>query len=90
MSKEVLRDSDQGRAIGQAARYIGRMNWRGECVPLDAEEAYEWFVVGAQFNNAMSQNGLGMMYLDSVVVPKVCKRANTVERICKSMCVCFI
>lgn len=47
------------------------MYWRGEGVEADPEVAYEWFYIGAEFNDAMSQNGLGMMYLDGVVVPQV-------------------
>lgn len=67
----MVRDSSQGRAIGHAAGYLGMMYWRGEEVKTDTEKAYEWFCIGARFNNARSQNGLGMMYLDGVVVPQV-------------------
>lgn len=55
-------------AIGNAAGYLGQMYWRGEGVEADPEKACEWFFIGARFNDAASRNGLGMMFLDGVVV----------------------
>lgn len=77
------RESTQAQAIGQAAGYLGMMYWRGEAVGPDADIVYEWFSVGARFSDAVSLNGLGMMHLDGVVVPKVRKRNNTWKKICK-------
>ncbi|KAI9316211.1 hypothetical protein BX666DRAFT_1859377, partial [Dichotomocladium elegans] len=63
-------NSKRGRAIGQAAGYLGKMYWRGEGVEADPEIAYQWFYIGAELGDSICQNGLGMMYLDGVVVPK--------------------
>ncbi|KAG2194389.1 hypothetical protein INT47_006704 [Mucor saturninus] len=58
------------KAIGQAAGYLGLMYWRGEGVQVNAKTAYKWFSIGHDLNDATSQNALGMMYLDGIVLPK--------------------
>lgn len=58
------------KAIGQAAGYLGWMYWRGEGVQVDPKIAYKWFSIGVDLNDASSQNALGMMYLDGIVLPK--------------------
>lgn len=64
-------NSKRGRAIGQAAGFLGKMCWRGEGGPVDVGAAYNWFVLGADLNDSISQNGLRMMYLHGVHVPQV-------------------
>jgi TPR repeat protein len=59
------------KIVGQAAGYLGKMYWRGEGVLSNPEKAFKWFKMGAELNDANSQNGLGLMYLDGIVVPKV-------------------
>lgn len=68
---QALVNSKRGKAIGQAAGYLGRMFMRGEGVDIDDELALQWFHVGAEFNDSMSQNGLGIMYLEGIVVAQV-------------------
>lgn len=58
------------KPIGQAAGYLGLMYWRGEGVKANAKTAYKWFSIGNDLNDATSQNAIGMMYLDGIVVPK--------------------
>lgn len=58
------------KPIGQAAGYLGLMYWRGEGVKSDVKTAYKWFSIGNDLNDPTSQNALGMMYLDGIVVPK--------------------
>jgi SEL1 protein len=70
------------KAIGQAAGYLGLMYWRGEGVEVDAKIAYKWFSIGVDLNDAVSQNALGMMYLDGIVVPK--NREKAIEYFKKS------
>ncbi|KAI8373500.1 hypothetical protein EDC96DRAFT_499589 [Choanephora cucurbitarum] len=62
--------SKHGKAIGQAAGYLGLMHWRGEGVPVNPKVAHGWFEIGKRLGDATSQNALGMMYLDGIVVPK--------------------
>lgn len=71
---EAILNSKRGQAIGQAAGYIGKMYWRGEGVEKDEEMAYQWFYLGSELNDSIAQNGLGMMYLNGVVVPKASYR----------------
>ncbi|GAA5805299.1 hypothetical protein HPULCUR_010814 [Helicostylum pulchrum] len=59
-----------GKPIGQAAGYLGLMFWRGEGVKANPKTAYKWFAIGNDLNDATSQNALGMMYLDGIVLPK--------------------
>ncbi|CAO3656727.1 unnamed protein product [Mucor hiemalis] len=70
------------KPIGQAAGYLGLMYWRGEGVKADAKIAYQWFDIGVKFNDATSQNALGMMYLSGTIVPK--NREKAVEFFKKS------
>jgi SEL1 protein len=58
------------KAIGQAAGYLGLMYWRGEGVKTNAKTAHKWFELGVELGDSTSQNSLGMMYLDGIVVPK--------------------
>ncbi|KAI7856656.1 hypothetical protein BDC45DRAFT_503304 [Circinella umbellata] len=67
---EAFLNNKRGRAIGQAAGYLGKMYRRGEGVDVDPERAYQWFYLGSELNDSISQNGLGMMHLEGVVVPK--------------------
>lgn len=63
-------NSKRGRAVGQAAGFLGKMCWRGEGGPVDVGAAYNWFVLGSDLNDSISQNGLGMMYLHGIHVPQ--------------------
>lgn len=67
---KAKRDNRHGQAIGQAAGYLGKMYWRGEGVEQDEEMAYKWFELGSKLNDPIALNGLGMMYLNGIVVPK--------------------
>ncbi|KAL0094924.1 hypothetical protein J3Q64DRAFT_1716540 [Phycomyces blakesleeanus] len=67
---EAFITSSRGKAIGQAAGFLGRMYWRGEGVEPNVKTAYQWFELGAQFGDANSQNGLGMMYMEGIVVSR--------------------
>ncbi|KAI9275795.1 hypothetical protein BDA99DRAFT_496467 [Phascolomyces articulosus] len=67
---EAFLNNKRGRAIGQAAGYLGKMYRRGEGVEVDPERAYKWFYLGSELNDSNSQNGLGMMHLEGLVVPK--------------------
>lgn len=60
----------QAKIIGQAAGYLGLMHWRGEGVEVDEKKAHAWFLKGANLEDSVSQNFLGMMYLNGVVVPR--------------------
>ena len=71
---EAFLNNKRGRAIGQAAGYLGKMYRRGEGVDVDPEKAYQWFYLGSELDDSISQNGLGMMHLEGVVVPKVWKK----------------
>ncbi|KAI8364186.1 hypothetical protein BD560DRAFT_333495 [Blakeslea trispora] len=62
--------SKNGKAIGQAAGYLGLMHWRGEGVAVNPKVAHGWFEIGKRLGDSTSQNALGMMYLDGIVVPK--------------------
>lgn len=55
--------SEQGKAIGQAAGYLGKMFLRGEGVQQNTETAYRWFKVGTDLQDPASMNGLGMIQL---------------------------
>ncbi|KAF7731977.1 ERAD-associated protein [Apophysomyces ossiformis] len=67
---EAFIKSKQGEWAGQAAGTLGRMYWRGEGVEPNVNEAHRWFEVGSELGNPVALNGLGMMYLDGIVVPK--------------------
>ncbi|CAO0800285.1 unnamed protein product [Mucor circinelloides] len=58
------------KAIGQAAGYLGLMYWRGEGVKADEKTAHKWFQLGVELGDSTSQNNLGMMYLDGIVVAR--------------------
>ncbi|KAI7866666.1 hypothetical protein BDF14DRAFT_1727995 [Spinellus fusiger] len=62
--------SKKGKAIGQAAGYLGKMYWRGEGVEVNVQTAYQWFELGSKLGDPVSKNGLGMMYMEGLVVPK--------------------
>ncbi|KAG0941832.1 hypothetical protein G6F61_007980 [Rhizopus arrhizus] len=56
------------KQIGQAAGYLGLMYWRGEGVRADPQAAYQWFLEGYAFDDPISQNALGLMYKNGIVV----------------------
>ncbi|CAO3629021.1 unnamed protein product [Cunninghamella echinulata] len=60
---ESLVKSKKGRIMGQAAGYLGRMYLRGEGVTKNTQKAYQWFQIGTEFNDSISFNGLGMIFM---------------------------
>ncbi|KAI8097333.1 uncharacterized protein BX664DRAFT_326148 [Halteromyces radiatus] len=55
--------SEIGKAIGQAAGYLGKMFMRGEGVSENIEMAYKWFMVGTELQDSASMNGLGLIQM---------------------------
>ncbi len=64
--------SSSVHAASQAASLLGQMHWRGEGVSQDNATALKWFHRAAEHGNSAGLNSLGLMYLNGIVVPKVC------------------
>ncbi|RCI05731.1 ERAD-associated protein, partial [Rhizopus stolonifer] len=58
----------EAKQVGQAAGYLGLMHWRGEGVKADVKTAYRWFQEGLAYDDPISQNAVGLMYKNGIVV----------------------
>lgn len=59
-----------GKFASRAAGYLGRIFLRGEGVPVSYERARMWFQRGISNSDAGSLYGMGLMYLDGLLVLK--------------------
>jgi len=59
----------------KAAGYLGRIFLRGEAVETNYAKSLEWFRRGITAGDAGSQNGLGLMYLYGLGVPRDAHKA---------------
>ena len=58
------------RLASKAAGYLGRMFLRGEGVDQSFEKALIWFRRGTANGDYISQNGIGLMYLNGLGLPR--------------------
>ncbi|RGB40885.1 hypothetical protein C1646_636746 [Rhizophagus diaphanus] len=68
-------NSKQRIAAGQAAGILGRMYLRGEGVEQDNKTALKWFIRGVRLDDPASWNGLGIMHMEGIEVPKNLEQA---------------
>ena len=58
------------KIAAKAASYLGRMYLRGEAVKQSYDQAAKWFQRGVANGDSTSQNGMGLLYLHGLGLPK--------------------
>ncbi|KAK9763212.1 ERAD-associated protein [Basidiobolus ranarum] len=70
-----VKDPDVAKLVAEACAMLGEMYRRGEATPQDYTAAHMWYSRGAKQNDPIALNGLGVMYLEGIVVEKNVEKA---------------